>query len=373
MEASRREVGRGRRGAGLLATAGALLLASSAVAAPGDWEPLPEEPPSPDHNPTTEPKVELGKKLYFDPRLSETGTVSCNTCHNVMEGGDDGRPTSMGVHGRIGPRNAPTVWNAAFHSTQFWDGRAKNVEEQAKGPLLAHPEMGMPNHGKVMERVREVPGYVAEFEEVFGGEDPVTIENAVKAIGAFERTLITPNSAYDRYAKGNKDALTEQQKRGLETFKEVGCTSCHSGPAFNGPQMNMPEGQGFFQKFPQFTDNKYVEKYNLMADPGRARGTEKEAHKHQWKVPTLRNVELTAPYFHNGAVKTLPEAVRVMGKTQLNKDLSEQQVADIVAFLESLTGEFPAIEMPRLPSKPGESIIKGAKPASAFEEGGSNH
>jgi cytochrome c peroxidase len=371
MEVSQRMRSRVRRGGRLLMAAGTLLLAGNATAA--NWQALPTEPPSPDRNPTTEAKVELGKKLYFDPRLSQTGTVSCNTCHNVMEGGDDGRPTSMGVHGRIGPRNAPTVWNAAYMSTQFWDGRADTLEEQAKGPLLAHPEMGMESHADVMERIKQIPGYVAEFKSVFGSDDAVNIDNAVKAIAAFERTLITPNSPYDRYVKGDKDALTEQQVRGMKTFEQVGCTSCHSGAAFNGPQMTMPKGQGFFQKFPQFTDNKYVEKYNLMADKGRARATGKDAHMHQYKVPTLRNIELTAPYFHNGAVKTLDEAVRVMAKTQLNKDLSDKQVADIVAFLEGLTGQFPEIQMPRLPSKSGETIVEGAKPASAFEGGGGGH
>jgi cytochrome c peroxidase len=335
------------------------------------WQALPEKAEAPADNPTTEAKVELGKKLYFDPRLSETGTVSCNTCHNVMEGGDDGRPSSMGVHGRIGPRNAPTVWNAAFMSTQFWDGRADSLEEQARGPLLAHPEMGMSSHDQVMDRVREIPGYRVEFKEVFGGDNPVNIDNAVKAIGAFERTLITPNSPYDRYVEGDKDAMTDKQVRGMKTFREVGCTTCHSGPAFNGPQPNMPDGQGFYQKFPTFTDNKYVEKYDLMADKGRYGVTEKEQDKHFFKVPTLRNVELTAPYFHNGAVKTLPEAVRVMAKTQLNTELSDKQVSDIVAFLEALTGEFPEITMPRLPSKPGETIVHGAAPAGGGD--GSGH
>ncbi len=354
-----------------LAVAGILLTAGNAAAY--NWQALPEEAPSPERNPTTEAKVALGKKLYFDPRLSKTGTVSCNTCHNLMEGGDDGRPTSMGVHGRIGPRNAPPVWNAAFMSTQFWDGRAKTLEEQALGPLVAHPEMGMPDHKRVVERLRAIPGYVTEFEQVFGDEQAVTVDNAVKAIAAFERTLITPYSPYDRYVNGNKEALSEQQLRGMRTFNQVGCTSCHSGPAFNGPQMRRPKGNGFFQEFPKFTDNPYVEEYNLMADKGRAEVTGKASDAHRFKVPTLRNVELTAPYFHNGAVKTLAEAVRVMAKTQLNRELSEQQVADIVAFLRGLTGEFPVIRMPRLPSKPGTTVIQGAQPASAFESGSGGH
>jgi cytochrome c peroxidase len=350
--------------------AGALIAVSIAgSAAAADWKPLPEEPPKPEGFTMSEDKVELGKKLYFDPRLSKTGTVSCNTCHNVMEGGDDGRPSSMGVHGRVGPRNAPTVWNAAFMSTQFWDGRAATLEEQAKGPLLAHPEMGMASHDDVMERVREVPGYVAEFKAVYGGSQPVNIENAVDAIAAFERTLITPNSPYDRYVQGDKDAMTDQQVAGMKTFEEVGCTTCHSGPAFNGPQPNMAKGQGFFQKFPMYEENNpYIEEYDLMADKGRGGVTGEESDNHRYKVPTLRNVTLTAPYFHNGAVKTLPEAVRVMAKSQLNTELSDKQVEQIVAFLHALEGEFPEITLPRLPSKSGETIVRGAAPA-----GGGGH
>ncbi|HKJ71939.1 MAG TPA: cytochrome-c peroxidase [Gammaproteobacteria bacterium] len=352
----------------MLAAAGAMLLAGNAAAY--DWQALPDKAPSPDHNPTTEAKVELGKKLFFDQRYSATGTVSCNTCHNIMEGGDDGRPTSMGVHGRTGPRNAPTVWNSAFNSTQFWDGRAKNLEEQAKGPVQADVEMGVEQLQTALERVTSIPAYRDMFKQAFPrDDDPISVDNGARAVAAFERTLITPNSPYDRYVKGDKDALSEQQVRGMKTFNQVGCTSCHSGPVFNGPQMNMAEGQGFYQKFPTFTDNQYVDKYDLMADQGRARATGKDADQHMYKVPTLRNVALTAPYFHNGKVKTLPEAVRVMGKVQLNKDLSDKQVADIVAFLKGLTGEFPQMTLPRLPSKPGETIVE----AGDTKAGGGAH
>ncbi len=206
-----------------------------------DWQALPDVAPAPKDNPTTQAKVELGKKLYMDPRFSSTGTVSCNSCHNVMEGGDDSRPTSMGVHGKTGGRNAPTVWNAAFHSVQFWDGRANLLEDQAKGPVANPVEMGMKDVETAMERVRRIPGYKAEFEKVFG-KDGMTVDNAAKAVAAFERTLITPNSPYDRFVKGDKTALSAQQQRGMEKFAATGCTSCHSGPAFNGPKM--PFGQG---------------------------------------------------------------------------------------------------------------------------------
>ncbi len=328
------------------------LIAAPAFAA--QWEPLPEKAPEPADNPTTAAKVELGKMLYFDPRFSKTGTVSCNSCHNLMEGGDDSRPVSFGVFGKKGGRNAPTVWNAAFHSVQFWDGRAPSLEEQAKGPVVNPVEMGMPTLEDAMKRVRQIPAYREYFVKAFGEDNPMTVDNAAKAVAAFERTLITPNSPYDRYVKGDKSAMTEQQVRGMNTFAQVGCTACHSGPAFNGPKL--PEGKGFFQKFPVF-DNELIKKYGLDEDLGRYEVTKKESDKHMFRVPTLRNVADTAPYFHNGAVPTLEEAVRIMAKSQLNRDLSDAQVADIVAFLNALTGEYPKIEMPRLPATPGTTLV----------------
>nr|MBP7014081.1 cytochrome-c peroxidase [Steroidobacteraceae bacterium] len=214
------------------------------AAATGSWQALPDVAPAPADNPATADKVELGKMLYFDPRLSSSGNVSCFSCHNVMEGGDDHRPTSIGVHGHVGGRNAPTVWNAAFLSSQFWDGRAATLEEQAKGPPANAIEMGMPNLDAVIGRVRNIPGYKPYFEKAFGAGDVVTMDNVAKAIAAYERTLITPNSAYDRYARGETKALTEQQVRGLNALADVGCTSCHQGPTFSGPPL--PVGTGFF-------------------------------------------------------------------------------------------------------------------------------
>ncbi len=312
------------------------------------WQALPDEAPAPADNPVTAEKVELGKLLYFDPRFSETGTVSCNSCHNLMLGGDDNRSFSMGVHGKTGGRSAPTVWNAAFASSQFWDGRAATLEDQAKGPVVNPVEMGMSDLEVAMNRVRAIPGYEALFASAFGEDDAMTVENAARAVAAFERTLITPNSRYDDHINGSKDALNEQELRGMTLFDEAGCTGCHSGPAFNGPAM--AAGTGFFMKFPTYTDNDYVATYDLASDKGRD-------GKQMWKVPTLRNITLTAPYFHNGSVQTLDDAVRVMAKVQLNKDLDENQVKDIVAFLGALTGEFPVMDLPRLPATAGWSII----------------
>jgi cytochrome c peroxidase len=318
------------------------------------WEALPDVAPAPEDNPTTDAKVTLGKMLYMDPRFSLTGTVSCNSCHNVMEGGDDSRTVSMGVHGKTGGRNAPTVWNSAFHSVQFWDGRAALLEDQAKGPVTNPVEMGMSEIEQAMDRVRAIPGYKPYFEAAFG-KDSLTVDNAAKAVAAFERTLITPDSAYDKYVKGDKKAMTAQQIRGMETFESAGCASCHSGAAFNGPKM--PYGQGFYAKFPTFTDNDYDKKYDLSADKGREAVTANAADAHMFRVQTLRNITDTAPYFHNGSVNDLSEAVRVMAKTQLNKDLSDKEVGDIVAFLGALTGTYPEITMPRLPATSGHSVV----------------
>ena len=323
---------------------GALSLSAQAV----EWQALPSKAPEPANNPSTPAKIELGKMLYHEVRISSNGVLSCNSCHNVMGGGDDNRAGSIGVKNQVGGRSAPTVWNAAFSSVQFWDGRAPSLEAQAKGPVTNPGEMGMKSWDDVVARLKAMPEYTKAFALAFGSEDSVTADNAAKAIAAYERTLITPNSAYDKFAKGDKSALNEQQVRGMETFAEVGCVGCHSGPAFNGPQL--PEGTGFYQKFPAIENGVYEAKYGFTADLGRYEATKDQADKHLFKVPTLRNIALTAPYFHNGKVTTLEEAVKVMGKLQLNKDLTASQVADIAAFLNSLTGEFPKIEMPRLPT-----------------------
>jgi len=339
----------------LVGSAAAILLAGNAIAS----ELLPKIVPAPADNPTTADKVKLGKQLYFDPRLSVDGTVSCNSCHNIMASGTDNRPTSAGVKGQRGGRNAPTVWNAAFMTAQFWDGRAATLEDQAKGPPLNPIEMGMPSEAALVERLNAIPGYVTQFKAVFGGKDAVSYNNMAKAIAAFERTLITRNSPYDRYLAGDKSAMPEQALRGMKVFEQSGCNACHNGPNFAGP-ISLPTGQGFYQKFPTF-DSKYVKQYNLSEDKGRYEVTKDKADMHMWKVQTLRNVAVTAPYFHNGSVKTLNEAVHVMAKTQLNLDLSDKDAADLVAFLESLTGQFPEITLPRLPETDGNSLVGSVK------------
>ena len=323
-----------------------LILAGSASVASA-WEALPTKAPEPADNPTTPAKVALGQILYHDPRLSSTGTVSCASCHNTMLGGEDNRPNSMGVNGQTGGRSAPTVWNSAFNTVQFWDGRAASLEDQAAGPVTNPIEMGMKDWDDVVTRLNKIEGYEALFQKAFG-TGAISKDNATKAIAAYERTLITPNSPYDQYVKGDKSALDSQQIKGMEKFAELGCAGCHSGPAFNGP--------GTYQKFPMFSNGYFEAQYKISKDLGRQEETKKSADAHFWKVPTLRNIALTAPYFHNGSVKSLDVAVKLMAKLQLNKELPKDDIEDIVAFLNGLTGEFPKQKMPVLPGTPGSSF-----------------
>lgn len=293
-------------------------------------------------------KITLGRFLYFDKRLSVDNTVSCNTCHNVLHRGPgaDNLPVSTGIKGLKGGRNSPTVWNATFWSVQFWDGRAKNLIEQAKGPIINPVEMGMPNHAVTVEKIKKIKGYQKHFKMAFPHEkSPINIENLARAIAAFEETLRTEPSSFDRYMQGNKKAIPLATRKGYETFQAVGCVTCHSGEHFNGPKL--PEGVGFYMKFPTFEDAKIEKKYGFKEDTGRHVETKKEADKHMWRVPSLRNVAITAPYFHTGNVKDLKESIRIMAKLQLNKELSNKEVNDIEAFLKSLTGNRPLIEEPK--------------------------
>jgi len=239
---------------------------TSAATAAGPFYPLPKTVPAPKDNPTTKDKVELGKQLFFDTRISLDGSESCNSCHNVMSGGADGRPVAIGVAGHKGTRNSPTVWNAAFQSVQFWDGREPDLEGQAKGPMVNPVEMAMTNHELVLKRIKNVPGYQTEFKKVFGDKG-ITLDTVTKAIAAYERTLITPNAPYDRYLRGDKKAISKAAQHGGELVKQAGCIACHRGINYSGPETEI--GKGFFQKFPTLTDNEYVQKYHLADDLGR--------------------------------------------------------------------------------------------------------
>ncbi|WP_461828800.1 cytochrome-c peroxidase [Aquifex sp.] len=317
------------------------------------FKPLPKVAENP-NNPVTPEKVKLGKMLYYDPRLSKSGLISCNTCHNLARYGVDNLPTSIGHRWAIGPRNAPTVYNAAIHVAQFWDGRAKDVEEQALGPIVNPIEMAN-DIDSAVKFVKSIPEYVELFKKAFPNEkDPVKYENIGKAIGAFERTLMTP-SRFDEFLKGNTKALTEQEKKGLKTFIEVGCAGCHNGAGVGGHM---------FAKFGAITEYwkvtyPYVlkDKPAIKVDFGRFGVTKKEEDMFVFKVPSLRNIEHTYPYFHDGSVWSLEDAVRIMAETQLGKKLTDQQVKDIVAFLKALTGELPkdALEVPVLPASTKET------------------
>ena len=303
------------------------------------FKPLPKEIPAPAYNPTTPEKVELGKKLYFDPRLSLSGVISCNTCHNLSTYGVDGVETSLGHKFLTGGRNAPTVLNAGFQFRQFWDGRAKDLEEQAKGPILNPVEMDMPNPELVISRLKTIKEYVKEFKKAFPNDkEPVNYDNVAKAIAAFERTLVTP-SRFDEFLKGNTNALTKKEKEGLKLFMEKGCASCHQGVALGGTTY---QKMGIVKPYPSALIGEDLGRYNV---------TKKEEDKYVFKVPILRNVTRTYPYFSKGKIWDIKEAVKIMAEYQLGVNLTDDEVDKIVAFLDSLTGEIPkeALQLPVLP------------------------
>lgn len=282
-------------------------------------------------NPITPDKVKLGKLLYFDTRLSKTGNNSCNSCHNLATFGVDNLPTSKGDAGKFGDRNSPTVLNAALHTSQFWDGRAKDIEEQAGGPILNPVEMAIPSKEFLIKKLKAIPSYTELFKTAYPTEkDPLTYTNIQNSIGAFERTLVTP-SPFDNYLKGDHNALTVDQKEGLKTFITVGCIACHSGVALGGSS---------FQKFGVFGDYRTFT-MSKTNDEGRKKITKQEADKDFFKVPSLRNVEKTHPFFHDGSISDLKQAVAIMGKAELNKELTDAEVNAIVSFLNSLTGTLP--------------------------------
>ena len=328
------------------------------------FQPLPKEPPIPANNPMSAEKIALGKNLYFDSRLSINGTVSCNSCHNIMAGGDDGRAVSQGALTK-GKRSAPTVWNAGFHSVLYWDGRAVSFEDMLRTHLLARDAMAMPNANAVVARIAVIPGYQQQFAQAFNDTKPQSYENITKALAAFLRTLVTPDSAFDRYLNGEKSALSETALRGYDHFINTGCASCHFWVNFAGPvpglAFNM--GEGFYELFPNYVGSAYERKYKLADDLGRYHVTKQNYERRMWRVPSLRNIALTAPYFHNGSVASLDEAVRVMAVTQLKKQLTPQEVSEIVEFLNSLTGNFPEQTLPRLPETRNFSAFAATKPA----------
>lgn len=302
------------------------------------FKPIPQTPPALPGNPATAEKVELGKQLYFDPRLSASHAISCNSCHNLGLGGADAEPTSLGHRWQHGGRNAPTVFNAVFNTAQFWDGRAKDLEQQAGGPMVNPVEMASPTE-HVAEQLKGIPGYGVAFAKAFPGEaNPVTLANVQKAIALFEATLITPNAPFDRFLKGDAGALSPAQKEGLTLFMDKGCSACHSG-------INV--GGGMYAPFGVV--EKPGAEFLPPGDKGRFMVTKTPSDEYVFKVPTLRNIALTAPYFHTGASWDLRQAVAVMGSSQLGIQLQDAEVTRITAFLDSLTGDMPKVTYPDLP------------------------
>lgn len=282
-----------------------------------------------DPNGTITPeRVELGKKLYFEPRLSKSGLISCNTCHNLGMGGADGVPAAIGHKWTANPHhlNSPTVYNSVFFDAQFWDGRSPHLEDQAQGPMQAGPEMAAPKE-LVEARINSMPAYVEEFKKAYGKDAKIDFEQITATIGIFERTLVTP-SRYDDFLNGKKDALTDAEKEGLKVFIDKGCASCHSGIALGGTM----------QPFPAVGKYKY-------ADVGDFKGDKNG----MIKTPTLRNITETAPYFHNGAIWTLSEAIKEMGSTQLGIKITDEEASKMITFFGALEGKKPDISYPQLP------------------------
>lgn len=287
-------------------------------------------------------KVELGKMLFFDPRLSKSGFISCNSCHNLSMGGSDNLPTSIGHDWQLGPINSPTVLNSKFNIAQFWDGRAATLQEQAGGPIANPGEMAF-THQLALETLETIPGYVEAFKRVYDSE-VITIDRVTDALAVFEETLVTPNAPFDRFLMGDKTAISQEAQAGYALFKSTGCTACHNGQALGGSS---------FQKM------GLVKPYETNSEvAGRSAVTGKEVDRFAFKVPTLRNIELTYPYFHDGAVWDLSEAVNIMGEIQLGRQFEQKETDQIVAFLRTLTGDQPSFSLPILPP----SVAKTPKP-----------
>jgi cytochrome c peroxidase len=296
----------------------------------------------------TSARAALGKRLFFDPRLSSNEKVSCASCHELTNGGNGTTKTAVarGVGDRLGARNPGTVWNAGLRSVLFWDGRADDLEAQVRGPITNHLEMDMAPEA-VVRRLERVPGYRDLFHQAFradrraSGRDRIAFDEIASAIAAFERTLTTPDAPFDRACRGEHDAILPSAWRGWRTFQSVGCVACHGAPTFTNTD--------WFARFPQRSVPDLELALGFTRDPGRGAVVSFPNARNTWRVPSLRNVAITAPYFHNGSVMSLEQAVRIMGRAQLAKTLSDQDVEDLVAFLESLTAPLPSILPPELP------------------------
>ncbi|SFT74723.1 cytochrome c peroxidase [Pseudovibrio denitrificans] len=322
----------------LAAQGGALAQSELLEEARSYFKPIPHAVPTVKGNTITREKIDLGRKLFFDPRLSLSGLLSCNSCHNLGMGGDDNLETSIGHGWQKGPRNAPTVLNAVFNLAQFWDGRAEDLKEQAKGPVQAGVEMASTPE-RVEAVLNSMPGYTEQFARAFPGEDKATnFDNMAKAIEAYEATLITPASKFDLFLEGNENALNAQEKQGLQAFMDTGCAACHGGVNIGG--------EGYY---PFGVVEKPGADVLPANDKGRFAVTQTAEEEYVFRASPLRNIELTAPYFHSGKVWDLKQAVAIMASSQLGAELTDEDIDAITAFLKTLTGEQPVVEYPILP------------------------
>ncbi len=341
-----------------LVTLAAIAVVAFAQNAPADplqqtaqalFAPLPEVMLDPDR-PFSEELVDLGKMLYYDPRLSLSGFVSCNSCHNLATYGVDNLPTSLGHRWAVGPRNSPTVLNAALHASQFWDGRAADVEEQAQGPVLNPIEMAMPDEATTVARLASMPGYVDAFAAAFPEHtEPLTYVNMADAIGAFERTLTTPDR-FDDFLKGDADALSEVEREGLQAFINYGCAGCHGGAAIGGTVMaRFGVVEAYWEATREFVT---IDSPTMPMDVGRFAVTQDPADLYVFKSPSLRNITRTYPYFHDGSVWDLRDATQIMARVQLGREITEPDLDALMAWYETLVGEIPAhaLQLPVLPA-----------------------
>ncbi len=303
------------------------------------FEPLPSTVPALNDNVITPEKIDLGKALFFDPRMSASGVFSCNSCHNLATGGDDNLETSIGHGWQKGPRNSPTVLNSVFNAAQFWDGRAPDLAAQAKGPVQAGVEMAN-TPDNVIATLMSMPQYVEWFEASFPGEeDPVTFDNFAKAIEAYEATLITP-APFDAFLNGNEDALNREEKEGLALFMDKGCAACHGGVNVGGQDY-----------FPFGLIERPGGDVLPEGNKGRFAVTETVDDEYVFRAAPLRNIAVTAPYFHSGKVWDLEDAVSIMAESQLGEEMTGQEIDKVVAFLNALTGEMPEVVYPVLPAE----------------------
>ncbi len=330
---------------------GSLLFVYSLSALAFDYlQTLPEQPPIPVNNPQSSQKIALGKRLFFDNRLLGVNSkISCNSCHNLKEGGDDNRALSLGQDGKTSQRSAPSLWNIGFQTVLYWDGRAISLEAQTldhlRDPVISH----WPHIGALVDHLNQSTSYQRAFRNAFPDDkntfNGISGMNIARAISSFERSLLARNSPFDRYIAGDKSALSASAQRGIQAFNDAGCLACHFGANFAGPAPGpaLKMGDGFYELFPNNLGSSYEQQYGLVKDLGRFEFTGNPDERFMWRVPPLRGIALTAPYFHNGSVASLEEAIRVMGKVQFNKNLSAKDVRDISAFLHSLTGELEPV------------------------------